>query len=33
MIYLAQALVWYIVAAFLIGLLVGWITCSRRDNG
>lgn len=30
--YLAHALIWYAVAAFVIGLFVGWNTCSRTDD-
>lgn len=32
--YLATKLLWYIVAAFVIGLVVGWVTCTPRmeDN-
>lgn len=32
MAYLAHALVWYVAIAFVIGLFVGWNTCSRNDN-
>ncbi len=32
MVYLATKLLWYIVAAFVIGLVVGWATCSRRTE-
>lgn len=30
--YLAVQLVWYLAAAFAIGLLVGWVSCSRSKN-
>ena len=31
--YLAVKLVWYIALAFVIGLAVGWVTCTRSDGG
>jgi hypothetical protein len=30
--YLAYKLVWWLVAAFAIGLLIGWTSCSRSGN-
>ncbi len=30
--YLFLKLIWYIAVAFAIGLLVGWISCGRRQN-
>jgi len=31
--YLITKLVWYVVLAFVIGLIVGWITCAEaRDD-
>ena len=30
--YLFLKLNWYIAVAFAIGLLVGWISCGRRQN-
>ncbi len=30
--YLIVKLLWYIVAAFLIGAYVGWISCGRAEN-
>ena len=27
--YLAYQLVWWIVAAFVIGLVIGWFSCDR----
>jgi hypothetical protein len=30
--YLFVKLFWYLAAAFAIGLLVGWVSCSRSNN-
>lgn len=30
--YLAVKLIWYLAAAFAIGLLVGWVSCNRSKN-
>lgn len=30
--YLAFKLVWWLVLAFAIGLVVGWLSCSRVEN-
>lgn len=30
MTYLFMKLFWYVVAAFVLGLVVGWSTCTRR---
>lgn len=30
--YLVSQLVWYIVAAFAIGLVVGWVSCGRVED-
>lgn len=30
--YLFSQLIWYIAIAFVIGLAVGWVTCSRADS-
>jgi len=30
--YLAVKLFWYLATAFAIGLLVGWVSCSRSKN-
>jgi hypothetical protein len=30
--YLAYKLFWWLVAAFAIGLAVGWLSCSRRKD-
>ena len=30
--YLFVKLFWYVLTAFLIGLMVGWVTCSREDE-
>lgn len=32
MAYLLVNLAWYVAAAFVIGLAVGWVTCSRADD-
>lgn len=32
MVYLATKLIWYIVAAFVIGIVVGWVTCTPRTD-
>jgi hypothetical protein len=31
--YLAYKLVWWLLVAFAIGLVVGWLSCSRRTDG
>lgn len=28
--YLFMKLMWYVAVAFVIGLLVGWVSCGRR---
>ena len=28
--YLAYKLIWWLAAAFAIGLVIGWLSCSRR---
>jgi len=33
MAYLFLKLFWYVLAAFVIGLAVGWATCTRSDHG
>jgi len=30
--YLFFELAWYVLAAFLFGLAVGWFTCVEREN-
>lgn len=30
--YLFFKLVWYVAAAFVIGLLVGWVSCGRTQD-
>jgi len=30
--YLMMKLIWYVVAAFVIGVLVGWISCVRVED-
>ncbi len=30
--YLLTQLVWYVVIAFVVGLAVGWLTCSRIED-
>lgn len=30
--YLFIKLFWYLVVAFVIGLLVGWISCGREES-
>ena len=30
--YLFMNLLWYVVAAFLLGLFVGWFSCGRAEN-
>jgi hypothetical protein len=30
--YLFMKLFWYLVLAFLIGIGMGWLTCSRRSE-
>jgi hypothetical protein len=30
--YLLVKLIWYVVAAFAIGLVVGWISCGRAEG-
>lgn len=31
--YLAYQLAWWLLAAFVIGLVIGWISCERVDDG
>ena len=31
--YLFLKLFWYVLAAFVVGLVVGWVTCSRIEDG
>lgn len=31
--YLFTQLFWYVAIAFLVGLVVGWVTCSRIEDG
>ena len=30
--YLIRKLLWYVLLAFAIGLIVGWVTCSRAED-
>ncbi len=30
--YLFVQMLWYVLAAFAVGLAVGWITCSRVES-
>jgi len=30
--YLLMQLLWYVLAAFLIGLFVGWYSCARIED-
>ena len=30
--YLAYKLVWWLVVAFAIGLVIGWMSCSRAES-
>jgi hypothetical protein len=30
--YLFFHLIWYVLAAFVIGLVVGWVTCSAVED-
>lgn len=30
--YLAFKLIWWLLLAFAIGLVVGWLSCSRAEN-
>jgi hypothetical protein len=30
--YLAYKLMWWLVAAFALGLLVGWVSCGRNPG-
>ncbi len=30
--YLFTKLLWYVLAAFVIGLVVGWVTCQVEDG-
>jgi hypothetical protein len=30
--YLAYKLVWWLLAAFVVGVLVGWLSCSRTED-
>lgn len=31
--YLVTQLYWYVLIAFVVGLAVGWATCSRIEDG
>lgn len=31
--YLFAKLLWFVLAAFVIGLLIGWTTCSGIEDG
>lgn len=31
--YLFGKLIWYVLIAFVVGLAVGWATCSRVEDG
>ncbi len=31
--YLFGKLIWYVAIAFVVGLAVGWATCSRVEDG
>jgi hypothetical protein len=31
--YLVYKLSWWLVAAFAVGLVAGWVSCSRRMDG
>lgn len=33
MAYLFVTLGWYVLAAFVIGFAVGWVTCGKPDDG
>lgn len=30
--YLLSKLIWYVLLAFVIGLVVGWMTCSQIED-
>jgi hypothetical protein len=30
--FLISKLVWWLVAAFVLGLIVGWLSCGRAEN-
>ena len=30
--YLLAKLIWYVLAAFVTGLVVGWISCERAES-
>jgi hypothetical protein len=30
--YLVMKLLWYVLAAFVIGLLVGWVSCGQAED-
>ena len=30
--YLALKLIWWLVGAFALGLVVGWVSCGRVEN-
>lgn len=30
--YLFTQFIWYVLIAFLVGLIVGWVTCSRVED-
>jgi hypothetical protein len=31
--YLAYRLIWWLLVAFAIGLIIGWVSCSRTTGG
>jgi hypothetical protein len=31
--YLAYKLLWWLLAAFAIGLVIGWLSCSSKASG
>jgi len=31
--YLAYKLAWWVAGAFAIGLVIGWLSCSRTESG
>jgi hypothetical protein len=30
--YLLASLIWYVLAAFVVGVLVGWFSCGRVED-
>lgn len=30
--FLVSKLMWWLLAAFVLGLMVGWLSCSRAEN-